>query len=132
MYALNLLLRLALAKIKQLCHSKLLSYTIALIMLLLIVCSFRDRKYIRSYKLSIYQSTISQVEHYHLVTSDSFYFTHSWHGDTYTPFKSLSVNVITLKCGLLSAIFFNHSLHAPQGLSGFMSYKYHKLKKMLV
>ena len=31
------------------------------------------------------------------------------------------MNVTTLKLGLGSAIFFNHSLHAPQGFKGFKS-----------
>lgn len=46
---------------------------------------------------------------------------HSWHGVTYTPLQSVSVNVMTLKYGFDSAIFFNHSLHAPHGFSGLMS-----------
>ncbi len=32
-----------------------------------------------------------------------------------------SVNVMTENWGLTSAIFFNHSEHAPQGLRGFIS-----------
>ena len=47
---------------------------------------------------------------------------YSWHGLTYTPLHLVSVNVSTLKWGLLSAIFFSHSLQEPQGLRGLISY----------
>lgn len=37
-----------------------------------------------------------------------------------TPSQAESVNVITLKSGFTSAIFFNHSIHAPHGFNGLM------------
>lgn len=40
-----------------------------------------------------------------------------------TPWQAASVNVMTLKSGFTSAIFFNHSKHAPHGFKGLRHFK---------
>lgn len=40
-----------------------------------------------------------------------------------TPSQAVSVNVMTLKSGFTSAIFFNHSMHAPHGFKGLMQFR---------
>ena len=76
----------------------------------ILICLFH-----RNLRTLIHPPTLNIIHIYH---NHAAYY-NPWTLRTKTDLHSVSPNMTTLKSGLYSAIFFNHSKHAPHGDSGF-------------